>query len=75
MQILITGGTGFIGSPLCSVLLACGHRLTLLSRRPHNATTALANSVTFIRHLDEWLPSVSFDAVINFAGEPIADVA
>ena len=32
MHILITGGTGLIGSALCKALLAEGHRLTVLTR-------------------------------------------
>jgi NAD dependent epimerase/dehydratase family enzyme len=34
MRILITGGTGLIGRPLCKALLAEGHQLTVLSRHP-----------------------------------------
>ena len=34
MHILITGGTGLIGSALCKALLAEGHRLTVLTHRP-----------------------------------------
>ena len=33
MNILITGGTGFIGAPLVSKLLELGHSLTVLSRQ------------------------------------------
>lgn len=33
MQILITGGTGFIGRRLVARLLSKGHRLTILSRQ------------------------------------------
>ena len=32
MHILITGGTGLIGTALCEALLAEGHQLTILSR-------------------------------------------
>ena len=39
MRILITGGTGLIGRHLCKALLAEGHLLTVLSRRP--ATVAV----------------------------------
>jgi hypothetical protein len=34
MRILMTGGTGLIGQELCRRLLAKGHQLTVLSRRP-----------------------------------------
>jgi uncharacterized protein len=33
MQILLTGGTGFIGQSLCARLIAQEHTLTVLSRR------------------------------------------
>jgi uncharacterized protein len=34
MQILVTGGTGFIGRSLCTRLLAEGHDPIVLTRRP-----------------------------------------
>jgi nucleoside-diphosphate-sugar epimerase len=34
MKALVTGGTGFIGSPVVDLLLAQGHSVTLLSRKP-----------------------------------------
>ena len=66
MNILITGGTGFIGSALCSYLLAGGHKLVVLSRsikRNHS-------NITYVTQIDN---SMQFDVVINLAGEPIAN--
>ncbi len=34
MHLLITGGTGFIGTPLCAMLIGGGHQVTVLSRDP-----------------------------------------
>ncbi|MCU4924540.1 complex I NDUFA9 subunit family protein [Halobacteria archaeon AArc-dxtr1] len=34
MKILVAGGTGFIGSSLCTELVSRGHEVTALSRRP-----------------------------------------
>ena len=34
MDILITGGTGFIGRLLCERLLEHGHRVSVLTRTP-----------------------------------------
>jgi len=70
MKILITGGTGFIGSALCSRLVASGsYDVTVLSRSPHNVKPPL-RAITDLAKLDS---DVVIDVVINLAGEPIAD--
>ena len=71
MKILITGGTGLIGSHLCVQLHQLGHELTVLSRKPETVPTFCKA----IRSLDEWQPATHFDAVINLAGESIVDKA
>ena len=43
MQIVVTGGTGFIGRPLCASLCQEGHRITLLTRRIQSATVLWLN--------------------------------
>jgi uncharacterized protein len=73
MQILITGGTGLIGRRLCKALLAQGHELTVLSRKPESVPAKCGATVHAIASLDEWLPELTFDAIINLAGEPIVD--
>ncbi len=73
MHILITGGTGLIGRQLCTALLAEGHALTVLSRNPGSVPAKCGAGVTAMASLDEWQPDRHFDAVINLAGEPIAD--
>jgi len=73
MHILITGGTGLIGKQLCKALLAEGHELTVLSRKPASVPAKCGAGVHAIASLDEWTPEKSFDAVINLAGEPIVD--
>ncbi|MBI4513801.1 MAG: NAD-dependent epimerase/dehydratase family protein [Gemmatimonadetes bacterium] len=35
MRVLLTGGTGFVGSHVAEALLAAGHRVRCLVRRPH----------------------------------------
>lgn len=74
MKILVAGGTGFIGKPLCEVLAAAGHDLVVLSRSPRSSTSPR------IRYLP-WQPGAAgewvweahdADAVVNLAGEPIA---
>ena len=72
MNILLTGGTGFIGSALCR-RLANEHQLTVLTRRPHKVVEICGAGVAAISSLDELSEKQHFDAVINLAGEPIAD--
>ncbi len=75
MDILITGGTGFIGRELLKLLST--HRITLVTRQPSRAKQTLAHAdmgnIHYISSLDEFSDFNQFDAVINLAGEPIAD--
>ena len=75
MRLVITGGTGFIGSALCARLLEHGHFITLLSRSP--APAALSPNqrwLTWNPPADgHWREAIHHaDGVINLAGEPIA---
>ena len=70
MKILITGGTGFIGSALCEKLLNNKkNELTILSRNPEKIKIP-ANVISSLNQLEK---DTSFDVIINLAGEPIAD--
>lgn len=73
MKILITGGTGFIGKKLCHFLLDKEHELTVLSRNPEKVSTLCGKEVKAISNIDQLTASDSFDAIINLAGEGIAD--
>lgn len=73
MQILITGGTGLIGSHLVPRLLELGHDVTVVTRNPDKARTLFDPKVTFWKRLNDHQNLDGFDAVINLAGEPIAD--
>lgn len=72
MNILLTGGTGLIGSALIE---ACfkqdpeAHSFTVLTRKPR----PLRAGVIYVRDLSDIPLETQFDAVINLAGEPIAD--
>lgn len=73
MQILITGGTGFIGSRLIEELLAGGHELTVLVRDYARARLILGTGPELVRSLDEIAHDRLFGAIINLAGAGIAD--
>lgn len=75
MQILLTGGTGFIGKSLVKRLLEKGHTLTVVSRNPENATALFGSNVVIWSSISQWCEMTHFDAVINLAGEPIIDKA
>jgi len=67
MHVLITGGTGLIGTATCELLLEQGHRVTVLSRRTRQSEPQLA----FIKKLSDCEEGI--DAVINLAGAGLAD--
>ncbi|CAI0704630.1 Epimerase family protein SA0724 [Serratia entomophila] len=73
MRVLITGATGLIGSSLTTRLLALSHQITVLTRDPQRARSRLGDRPTYRQTLDDCTSLDEFDAVINLAGEPIAD--
>jgi len=72
-RILITGGTGFIGHVLCRELLARDYELTVFSRQPAETVKSSCGRVEAIRDLQQLRSHPGYDAVINLAGEGIAD--
>lgn len=73
MKILITGGTGFIGSRLIDELQAEGHELAVLVRDYARARLILGTGPELVRSLDEIDQDREFGAIINLAGAGIAD--
>lgn len=74
MNIVILGGTGFIGTQLVQTLALANHHITLLSRNPAWAQNPRIPSVEAklwdpAGHLSQVLEGA--DAVINLAGESI----
>ena len=67
LHILITGGTGLIGTAVCRALHHSGHQLTVLTRQRAVPRTAS----TFVTALEDCAGGV--DAVINLAGAGLAD--
>jgi uncharacterized protein (TIGR01777 family) len=78
MKVVVSGGTGFIGSRLLDELLREGHQVILLSRRPGAAGNRLPGNLE-IAPWDGRLPGPwqekleGADGVINLAGESIAE--
>jgi uncharacterized protein (TIGR01777 family) len=70
VQVLITGGTGLLGTALVKALRARGHHVTVLSRHPRKPGEALwppeGDETTLLALVD------GSAAVINLAGESIA---
>ncbi|HCI2370220.1 TPA: TIGR01777 family oxidoreductase, partial [Klebsiella oxytoca] len=54
-------------------LLELGHRVTVSTRSPEKAKNRLDSRVTLWRDFEHQVNLNGFDAVINLAGEPIAD--
>nr|WP_159464449.1 TIGR01777 family oxidoreductase [Scandinavium goeteborgense] len=73
MKILITGGTGLIGRHLIPRLLELGHSVIVVTRSPEKARQQLDARVELWKGLNELSTLDGIDAVINLAGEPIAD--
>ena len=69
MNILITGGTGLIGSALTEVLLKNNH-ITILTRNKHLANKA--STLNYVNNLTD-VDFSNIDIVINLAGEPIVN--
>jgi len=72
-HVLITGGTGLIGSVVCKKLLDNGYKVTVLSRHPDSVHQKCGQQVVGIKSFSEINEDVVIDAVINLAGEAIAD--
>jgi uncharacterized protein (TIGR01777 family) len=68
MKVLITGGTGFVGSHLVEYLLGKGCNITILTRDK----AKVAGGVEAISDIDEIKPSKKIDVIVNLAGAPIS---
>ncbi|MEM1402374.1 MAG: TIGR01777 family oxidoreductase [Pseudomonadota bacterium] len=67
MHVLLTGGTGFIGSALTPALEEAGHGVTILTRQQKPAPVGRAKFVRSVRDVNQ-----PIDAVINLAGASLA---
>jgi uncharacterized protein len=73
MKILITGGTGFIGSALTRSLTQHGHEVTVLSRDPGSVEKICGSGIKALNNLNQLSTQDSYQVIINLAGAPIFD--
>ena len=76
MKVIVAGGSGFIGSALCSSLVQDGHEVVVLARgtsSPATAPSALRRVQWDGQSLGDWIAEFEgADAIINLAGVSIA---
>jgi UDP-glucose 4-epimerase len=78
MRVLITGGTGFVGSHLCDELIKDGHDVTLLARNDNKKKNVIQNldkirleyvDVTKFDELEKSIEKNNPDVIFHLAGE------
>ena len=79
-RVLVTGGTGFIGSSLVRVLMGSGASVTVLTRRPANRAVIAGEGVTVLsgdlRSKETWTSAVrDIQYVFHLAGQTSIQVA
>jgi uncharacterized protein (TIGR01777 family) len=71
MNILITGGTGFIGGALTQTLTEQGHQVTVLSRSPDKVGKLFGPKVKALDNLSNLNAKDNYQVIVNLAGAPI----
>lgn len=72
MHILITGGTGLIGTQLCRYLTNYDYKITVWSRNPKKVSRTCEKKVRGVHELED-LGEDHVDVIVNLAGAPIAN--
>jgi len=68
LNVLVAGGSGFVGRRLAQALVARGDVVTVVTRDPARARATGVPGASY----RGWLPALdAYDAVVNLAGEPI----
>ncbi|MEJ6012460.1 UDP-glucose 4-epimerase GalE [Corynebacterium sp. H127] len=76
MNVLVTGGAGYVGSVCAHVLVEQGHNVTILDNLATGNRAAIPTTATFIEgnvydKIDEVLAADNFDAVLHFAARSL----
>ena len=70
-SILVTGGTGFIGTALVRRLIERGDKVYVIARSPAKAERLFGNQALIAPSLQALPETVKIDAIVNLAGAPI----
>ncbi|MFU8860505.1 MAG: TIGR01777 family oxidoreductase [Cyclonatronaceae bacterium] len=74
MVVLLTGGTGFVGTYLTDYLISEGHKVRILTRNPDNYEGLQTENRLYIKIREDLKTEIErSDAVINLAGENLFD--
>ena len=73
MNVLVTGGTGLIGSQLAQALVSAGHQVIILSRQDKGRLKNTWPQYDFVQGLNEIGADRTIDVVVNLAGQPLFD--
>lgn len=78
MRVIVAGGTGFLGVPLCHALRAARHDVTVLTRHPSDATRRLPEGVRALgwdgTSLGPWVSELDgADGVVNLSGASVGE--
>lgn len=76
MNLLVTGGAGYVGSCVATVLLERGHKVTIIDNLSTGNRDAIPDGATFVEGdvkdlAQEILSSESFDGVLHFAARSL----
>ena len=71
-NILVSGGTGFVGKRLCQHLIDDGHKVIVLTRNIKRAGDMFDGRITFIDSLEKISDDEKIDVIVNLAGEKVA---
>ncbi len=71
-HMLITGGTGFLGSKICERALQEGYQVSVLTRDAGKAKKKLPAEVDLYESLEDLPDPAAIDVVVNMAGESLA---
>jgi uncharacterized protein (TIGR01777 family) len=70
-SILVTGGTGFIGTALVRRLIERGDRVYVIARSPAKAERLFGSHALIVRSLQALPETAKIDAIVNLAGAPV----